>query len=77
MTIYITPEITKAFDAYLGEEVDWDFVGKPITRRMVSGIYPSIVDYAAGWQASRRQALEQLSTIEGDGLGKPAEGEKT
>lgn len=57
MTVTITPEIEKAFQAYLDEEVDWDFMGKKILRRHQRQFFdnPSrgLVEFAAGWQAAR------------------------
>ena len=61
MTIYITEEITKAYESYVNDVIDWDFSGTPITRKSAnqSG---SIVDFAAGYQAaSTRYKVENNS----------------
>jgi hypothetical protein len=64
MTINITPEIGTAYRTYVDEVVDHHADGRPILRRST---YPfivnemcGIVDFAAGWQASRAVAEPRL-----------------
>ena len=72
MTIHITPEITKAFDSYLDEEVDWDMSGQKILRRHTIQWFnnPShgLIEFAAGWQSCRKHALRELSALHEEGV---------
>jgi hypothetical protein len=64
MTIHITPEIIKAHEAYLDEVVDAFFNGVPIMRRTTMGAdHFSLVHFAAGYQAGRKQMAEEAAAV--------------
>jgi hypothetical protein len=60
MTINITAEIKKAYDAYLDEALDFDMRGTKILRRATWPFqeHPGagLVDFAAGFQAAKGSA---------------------
>lgn len=63
MTIKITPEIEKAYNDYLNEPIDFDFIGSPILRK---NTYPyntefstGIVTFAAGYQKATNSVMNE------------------
>jgi hypothetical protein len=64
MTIHITPPISKAYENYMNEAIDFDFNGTPTMRRST---YPyqmepgaGMVDFAAGYQAFMNESTEKI-----------------
>lgn len=65
MPVTITPEIDKAYAAYLDTAIDFDFHGKPILRRStypyIGNDFVDIVCFAYGYQTASTQLTQWTS----------------